>query len=74
MEKNSQISAQQLQELAASPEGKRLIALLQRDGGENARRAAEAYKNGDAAAAQKLLQSVMQSREADDLRKVFGKR
>ena len=68
MEKNSQISAQQLKDLVSSPEGKRLIALLHRDGGENARRAAEAYKNGDAAAAQALLQSVMQSQEADDLR------
>ena len=74
MEKNSQISAQQLKDLAASPEGQRLIAMMQKDGGETARRAAEAYQSGDVAAAQALLQSVMQSREADDLRKAFGKR
>lgn len=74
MEKNSQISAQQLKDLAASPEGQRLIALMQRDGGETARRAAEAYQSGDVETAQALLRSVMQSREADDLRKRFGGR
>ena len=74
MEKNSQISAQQLKDLAASPEGQRLIALLRQGGGENARRAAEAYQSGDMETAQALLRSVMQSREADDLRKRFGGR
>lgn len=74
MEKNSKISAQQLKNLVASPEGQRLIALMQQDGGETARRAAEAYQSGDVAAAQTLLQSVIQSREAEDLRKAFGRK
>lgn len=74
MQNNSQISAQQLKDLVSSPEGKRLIALLQRDGGENARRAAEEYKNGNVAGAQALLQSVMQSEEAKALRKKHGGR
>ena len=72
MQNNSQISAQQLRDLVSSPEGKRLLALLQRDGGENAQRAAEAYRNGDVAAAQKMLQDVMRSREANDLLQKFG--
>lgn len=74
MQNNSQISAQQLKDLVSSPEGKRLIALLRRDGEENARRAAEEYQKGNAAAAQALLQSVMQSQEAADLRRKFGER
>lgn len=72
MQNNSQISAQQLKALVSSPEGKRLLALLQRDGGENARRAAEAYQNGNAAQAQALLQDVMGSQEANDLLRKFG--
>lgn len=68
----NKISAQELKELVSSPEGKRLLALLQRDGGENARRAAEEYKKGNAAGAQALLQGVMQSREANDLLRKFG--
>lgn len=70
MQNNSQFS--QLKDLASSPEGKRLIALLQRDGGETARRAAEEYKNGNVAGAQALLQDVMRSREAGDLLRKFG--
>lgn len=68
----NKISAQQLKDLVSSPEGQRLLALLQRDGGENARRAAEEYKKGNAAGAQALLQDVMQSREAGDLLRKFG--
>ena len=68
----NKISAQELKELVSSPEGKRLLALLQRDGGENARRAAEEYQKGNAAGAQALLQGVMQSQEASDLLRKFG--
>lgn len=74
MQNNSQISAQQLKALVSSPEGKRLLALLQRDGGENARRAAEEYKSGNVAGAQALLQNVMRSQEASDLLRKLGGR
>lgn len=74
MQNNSQISAQQLQALAASPEGKRLLALLQQGGGENAQRAAEEYKKGNVAQAQAMLRSVMQSQEASDFLRKFGGR
>lgn len=70
MQNNSQFS--QLKDLVSSPEGKRLLALLQRDGGENARLAAEEYKKGNVAQAQSLLQGVMQSQEAGDLLRKFG--
>lgn len=72
MQNNSQFSAQQLKDLISSTEGKRLLALLQRDGGENAKRAAEEYKKGNVAGAQALLQSVMQTQEANDLLHKFG--
>lgn len=70
MQNNSQFS--QLKDLVSSAEGKRLLALLQRDGGENARRAAEEYKKGNVAEAQALLQGVMQSQEAADLIRKYG--
>ena len=72
MQNNSQFSAEQLKAMVSSPEGKRLLALLQSSGGENVQRAAEAYKNGDVAAAQALLKPVMQSQEANDLLHKFG--
>ncbi|MBQ3355916.1 MAG: hypothetical protein IJG45_02205 [Oscillospiraceae bacterium] len=72
MQNNSQFSAQQLKELITSPEGQRLLALLQQGGGENARRAAEEYQKGNVAEAQALLQNVMQSQEASDLLHKFG--
>ena len=72
MQNNSQLSAQELKSLVSSPEGKRLLALLQRDGGETARRAAEEYKKGNVAEAQAMLKEVMQSQEANDLVRRFG--
>lgn len=72
MQNNSQFS--QMSKLLASPEGRQLLALLQRDGGDKMQQAAEEFRKGNVAAAQELLQPVMQSREASDLlQKINGK-
>ena len=72
MQNNSQFS--QMSKLLASPEGRQLLALLQRDGGKNMQQAAEEFRKGNVAGAQELLQPVMQSREASDLlQKINGK-
>ncbi|MBO2527079.1 MAG: hypothetical protein CW335_02725 [Clostridiales bacterium] len=74
MQNNSQFSAQQMSKLLASPEGRQLIALLQRDSGKNMQQAAAEFQKGNVAAAQELLKPVMQSQEASDLlQKINGK-
>ena len=47
-----------------SPEGQKLLRLLNRDGGVRLRQAAEALKRGDQAAAQQALRPVMVTEEA----------
>lgn len=50
-----------------SPEGQKLLQLLNRDGGKRLREAAEALKNGRQEEAQAILSPVMESREASQL-------
>ena len=50
-----------------SPEGQKLLQLLNRDGGKRLREAAEALKNGRQEEAQAILSPVMESSEASQL-------
>ena len=50
-----------------SPEGQKLLRLLNQDGGKRLREAAEALKNGRQEEAQAILSPMMESREASQL-------
>lgn len=60
-------SESQIRAVLGSSEGKKLMQLLQNDGGERLRQAAAAIKNGNYASAQAILEPVMQTPEALDL-------
>ena len=60
-------SESQIRAVLGSDEGKKLISLLQQDGGQRLKQAAAAVKNGDIAGAQTILKPVMQTQEASDL-------
>ena len=60
-------SENQIRAVLGSSEGKKLIELLQSDGGERLRQAAAAIKNGNYASAQTILEPVMQTPEAAEL-------
>ena len=60
-------SADQLQRVLDSAEGKQLLALLAADGGGRLRQAAEAVKAGDHTRAQAILQPVLQTEQAQAL-------
>ena len=67
-------SAEQAKKMLGSAEGKQLIALLNRDGGQQLRQAAEALRRGDMAQAQALMQPLTEDREAAELlKKINGK-
>lgn len=69
-----QFSAEQAKKILGSAEGKQLLALLNRDGGQQLRQAAEALRRGDMAQAQTLMQPLTQDREAAELlKKINGK-
>ena len=73
-QKFPQFSAEQAKKILGSAEGKQLIALLNRDGGQQLRQAAEALRRGDMARAQALMQPLTQDREAAELlKKINGK-
>ena len=69
-----QFSAEQIRQVLTSPEGKQLIALLNRDGGQQLRQAAEAFRRGDMAQVQALMQPLTQDREAAELLKKINGR
>ena len=69
-----QISAEQMRSLLSSEEAKQLIALLQRDGGQRRRQAAQEFKKGNTAGAQELLRPVVETKEADELLKKINKK
>lgn len=50
-----------------SPEGKKLLQLLNRDGGKRLREAAEALKDGRQEDAQAILSPIMESREVSEV-------
>ena len=58
---------EQIRSVLGTKEGQQLLSLLNRDGGAALRRAAGAVKSGDYAAAQKILEPVMQTPEASRL-------
>lgn len=64
-----QFSTEQAKKILGSAEGKQLIALLNRDGGQQLRQAAEAFRRGDMAQVQALMQPLTQDREAAELMK-----
>jgi hypothetical protein len=65
---------EQMKAFAGSQEGRRLMALLSRDGGAAFRRAAGAYRAGDFAAAQQTLGPLLETPEAAALlAKLSGK-
>ena len=58
---NSAMDPEQLKQLLTSAEGKRLLQLLQSDGGAALANAAKAMERGDAASAQALLSPLLGS-------------
>lgn len=73
-QKIPQFSAEQVKQVLASPEGKQLIALLNRDGGKGMQQAAAEYRKGNLEGAQEALKPLMQTAEAEALlRKLNGK-
>ena len=60
-------SESQIRAVLGSAEGKKLLSLLQQDGGERLKQAAAAIKSGNYASAQTILEPVMQTQEASEL-------
>ncbi len=61
------LNADQLRALLASPEGARLVRLLQKDGGKGMQTAAAALRSGDAAGAKAALSALLSEEEAQAL-------
>lgn len=72
--KNTQFSVEQMKSVLNSAEAKQLIALMQRDGGQRLRQAAEEFKKGNTAAAQELLRPMVETQEADTLLKKINQK
>ncbi len=73
-QKNPQFSAEQVRQILSSPEGRQLIALLNRDGGKGMQQAAAEYRKGNLAGAQEALKPLVQTAEAEALlKKLNGK-
>lgn len=56
-----------------SPEGMKLLQLLNQDGGKRLRQAADALKNGKQADAQQILAPLMETNEAAQLLKKLNR-
>lgn len=61
------IPSAQLMEMLKSPEGKKLLTLLQKDGGTALTKAASAVKQGDRAQAQAALAPLLEGTDAEAL-------
>ena len=73
MEKNFEdISLQEVQKLANSPAGRRLMDLLRQGDSGQLDHAAEKFMAGNAAQAQQLLQPLLESPEIANLLKQLG--
>lgn len=72
--KNPQAPAEALRRLLGSPEGKQLIALLNRDGGKSLQQAANEYRKGNAAGAQEVLKPLVETPEAAELLQKLSQR
>ena len=55
-----------------SPEGKRLMALMKKDGGAAFAKAAAAVKNGDYEGAQRFLAPLLEDTDAPELARKIG--
>ena len=64
---NQQDPKRALEALLRSPDGKRLISLLGRDGGNAMRQAASALQSGDEAQAKAAMEPMLQSQEVQAL-------
>lgn len=60
-------SEAEIKKVLTSDEGKRLLQLLNQDGGQKLRQAADALRNGQQDAARQILTPVMESEEASRL-------
>ena len=67
-------SESQIRAVLGSDEGKKLLSLLQQDGGERLKQAATAVKSGDLAGAQTIMKPVMQTQEASELVEKINRR
>lgn len=56
-----------VRKVLGSPEGQQILKLLNQDGGQTLRRAAEALRSGNAQEAQQLLSPIMESEAAASL-------
>lgn len=72
-EKNANFSPEHLRRLLSSQEGRQLMALLQRDGGQALRQAAAQAKEGNTHAAQELLRPMADNPEAAALLKKLSR-
>ena len=61
------LTGDQLRTLLTSPEGARLLQLLQKDGGKRMQAASAALRRGDAEGAKSLLSALMSEEEAESL-------
>lgn len=66
-EKKSSVSMEEIKRLAASPEAKQLLQLLQEKNPREIQKAAEDVGNGDYASAQALLSQLRQDDKAQAL-------
>ena len=62
-----------VKKVLTSPEGKKLLQLLNQDGGKALRQAADALKNGQNQTAQQILQPIMESDAAVGLIKKLNR-
>ena len=62
-----------VKKVLTSPEGKKLLQLLNQDGGKALRQAADALKNGQNQTAQQILQPIMESDAAAGLIKKLNR-
>ena len=68
------ITIQQALQLAKSPAGQQLIAMLQKQGGEAFREAMQKASAGDYTQAKALIQSMLQNPEAKSLMEDLGRK
>ncbi len=71
---NQPFSEKDVRRVLGSAEGQRLLALLNQDGGQALRQAADALRNGNTDEAQKAVAPLLQSEEAAALLQKLGRR
>lgn len=60
-------SGEEIRRVLGSPEGKRLLGLLTKDGGALLHQAADALRSGQQDTAKQLLSPLMETKEAEEL-------